>query len=127
MESVKLNIIQFLLNINIKIGKRLAFYQAKYSASKEIEEVVKKQNFDLRGMTNRLKNIIIYDQDIIDKRWSECEKCEFLIKPTNNCSQCGCFMKAKIRVATASCPIGKWKKEYNFIEGRAVNGINTTT
>ena len=108
MEWFKLNIIQFLLNINISIGKKLAFYQAKYSATKEVERIVKNQKFDLRSMTDKVKNILIYDQNIIDKRWSECEKCEFLIKPTNNCSKCGCFMKIKTRVATSSCPIGKW-------------------
>ena len=118
-----LNIINFLLKVNIKIGKRLAFYQAKYSAQEEIDSLTKSQKFDLRGMSDRVKNVILYDQDIIDRRWAECEKCEFLIKPTNNCKKCGCFMKAKTRVATARCPIGKWEKEYDFMKGKPVNGV----
>ena len=121
-----LNIINFLLKVNIKIGKRLAFYQAKYSAQEEIDNLTKSQKFDLRGMTNRVKNVILHDQDSIDRRWAECEKCEFLIKPTNNCKKCGCFMKAKTRVATARCPIGKWEKEYDFMKGKSINGINAT-
>ena len=121
-----LNIINFLLKVNIKIGKRLAFYQAKYSAQEEIDNLTKSQKFDLRGMSDRIKNVILYDQDIIDRRWAECEKCEFLIKPTNNCKKCGCFMKAKTRVATARCPIGKWEKEYDFMKGKSINGINAT-
>ena len=121
-----LNIINFLLKINIQIGKRLAFYQAKYSAQEEIETLTKSQKFDLRGMSDRVKNVILYDQDIVDRRWAECEKCEFLIKPTNNCKKCGCFMKAKTRVATARCPIGKWEKEYDFIKGKPINGTHTT-
>ena len=102
------------------------FYQAKYSAEEEVKEIVKTSKFDLRGMTNRVKNVILHDQDIIDRRWAECEKCEFLIKPTNNCKKCGCFMKAKTRVATARCPIGKWEKEYDFMKGKSINGINAT-
>ena len=121
-----LNIINFLLKVNIKIGKRLAFYQAKYSAQEEIDSLTKSQKFDLRGMSDRVKNVILYDQDIVDRRWAECEKCEFLIKPTNNCKKCGCFMKAKTRVATARCPIGKWEKEYDFIKGKPINGTHTT-
>ena len=105
--EIKLNIIQFLLNINISIGKRLAFYQAKYTAQEEIKEVVKQQSFDLRGMSNRLKNILIYDEDIINERRSICNECEF--KLGANCRKCGCFISAKTRVNT-SCPIGKWSK-----------------
>ena len=36
-------------------------------------------------------------------------------------------MKVKTRVATARCPIGKWEKEYKFIEGKKVNGTQPTT
>ena len=65
--------------------------------------------FDLRKMSNKVKNILIYDEDIINERWDLCKGCEFLL-PTNNCKKCGCFMKVKTRVAKAECPIGKWNK-----------------
>ena len=123
----KLKVVNFLLKINIAIGRRLAFYQAKFKAHQEVEKAVKQEKFDLRGMGKRLKNVFLHDEDIINKRWAECEKCEFLVKATNQFTKCKCFMKVKTRVATASCPIGKWGKEYNFIEGKKVNGINTTT
>ena len=127
MESVKLKVVNFFLKINIAIGRRLAFYQAKFKAGKEVENIVKQQNFDLRSMAERVKNVMLHDQDIIDKRWAECEKCEFLIKSTNSCAKCGCFMKINTRVATSSCPIGKWGKEYNFIEGKKVNGFKSSS
>ena len=117
MESVKYTILNYILKINIKIGRMLV----RALAEVEVDEYAKKNDkIDLRAISNRFKNIMLHDQEIIDKRWAECEKCEFLIKPTNNCKKCGCFMKVKTRVATASCPIGKWEKEYDFVKGEKV-------
>ena len=121
-----IKLITFLLNLNIKIGRRLAFYHAQYLAQEEIEQVSKQKKFDLRSMSDRVKNVLLHDQEIIDKRWAECQNCEFLIKPTNSCRECGCFMKIKTRVATARCPIGKWEKEYDFMKGKPINGIIST-
>lgn len=125
MELVKLNIIQFLLNINISIGKRLAFYQAKYLASQEIEKVINKKTFDIRTMTDRLKKLVIHDQEVINNRRSICNECEYRLG--TNCLKCGCLIFAKTKISTQRCPVGKWGKEYNFITGKAVNGINTTS
>ena len=105
----------------MKIGRRLGFYISKYTASKEVGDAVKKNKFDLRGMKERLKAITIHDQEIIDKRWDICKGCEFLTDK-NMCQKCGCFMKVKTRIATVACPVGKWDKEYNFLEGREANG-----
>ena len=117
MESVKYTILNYILKINIKIGRMLV----RALAEVEVDEYAKKNDkIDLRAISNRFKNIMLHDQDIIDKRWAECEKCEFLLKPTNNCEKCGCFMKVKTKVATAACPIGKWEKEYDFIKGKKV-------
>ena len=108
MGSIKLKIVNSLLNLNIKAGKFLLFYKTKYEAEADIKDMDKSEKFDLRGMANRVKNVMLYDQDIIDKRWDECQKCEFLIKPTNNCKKCGCFMKIKTRIGASTCPEGKW-------------------
>ena len=123
-EEQILAFLKFILKINIFIGRRMTYLIAKYEAEGEVQEVVKSQKFDLRGMSNRLKNVMLHDQDIIDKRWDICTGCEFL--NNNKCEKCGCFMKVKTRVATASCPIGKWEKEYKFIEGRKANGTHIT-
>ena len=117
--------LKFLLKINIFIGRRIAFLVAKYEAEGEVREAVKSQKFDMRGMSDRLKNVMLHDQDIIDKRWDICKGCEFL--NNNKCEKCGCFMKVKTRVATARCPVGKWEKEYEFIKGKAVNGSHITS
>ena len=45
--------------------------------------------------------------DEIQRRMSLCEGCEhYLI--SKQCSQCGCFMPLKTRLAHAVCPIDKW-------------------
>ena len=108
-----------------KITLPLLKYQSKYSSA-EVEEVVENGGFNMRNMRDKIKNALIYDQDILDKRWEICKGCEFLTtnermgKTYNRCEQCGCFMKIgdtfiKIRVGTASCPVGKWDVEYKTL------------
>ena len=41
----------------------------KIQAGSEIR--VQSKFIDMRGMSSRLKNVILHDQDIIDKRWAE--------------------------------------------------------
>ena len=122
LDKLKLKLVIFLLKHTVKIGRRLAFYKAKYSAGEEVGKVAQKQKFDLRKMNDRMKNVLLHDQDIIDKRRAICDDCEFKIGL--NCKKCGCFIAAKTRVATVGCPIGKWDKEYEFIKGEPTNGTH---
>jgi hypothetical protein len=41
-------------------------------------------------------------------RLSICSQCPELIKATSQCKQCGCFMKMKVKLKEASCPLLKW-------------------
>ena len=108
LESVKYKVVKFFLDINIVIGRKLVYLLSKYEADTYAEN---NEKLDLRTIPQRIKAILLYDQEIIDKRWSECKKCEFLFKPTGSCKKCGCFMKVKTKVAHASCPVGKWGAE----------------
>lgn len=118
----RLKIINFFLAFLKNITLKLLYLKAKY----EIDDYsTRNQSIDLRSLPNRIKNILLYDENIINRRWEECQKCEYLIKPTNQCKKCKCFMKVKTRVASASCPIGKWNKEHNFLG--EPNGITATT
>ena len=123
MELVKRNIINSLLQLNIKIGRKLTYLMAKYEADEYAE---KNEKIDLRSLPSRIKNIMLHDQDIIDKRLSMCYDCEHFISATNQCKECGCFMKVKTKLATARCPIGKWEKEYDFIKGKKVGSLITS-
>ena len=57
------------------------------------------------------KNLANVDESIFNKRMDICRSCEHLIKLTNQCTKCGCFMNLKTKMPHAVCPIGKWKEE----------------
>ena len=46
--------------------------------------------------------------DVAEERYSICKACPELIKLTNQCKKCGCFMIAKTKLEKATCPLGKW-------------------
>lgn len=48
------------------------------------------------------------DKSVSDKRFEICKGCPELIKLTNQCKKCGCFMAIKTKLEAAKCPIGKW-------------------
>ncbi len=43
------------------------------------------------------------------ERMSICKECPHLVKLTQQCTKCGCFMPAKTKLPHASCPIDKWQ------------------
>lgn len=42
------------------------------------------------------------------ERYGMCESCEHFRQKTKQCKLCGCFMKMKVKLLEAECPIGKW-------------------
>ena len=122
LQQVKFNIINSLLRLNLKIGRKLSYLLAKYEAD---EYAINNDKIDLRSIPRRIKNIMLHDQDIIDRRLSMCQGCEHFISATSQCKKCGCFMKVKTKLATARCPVGKWEKEYDFIKGKKVGSLIT--
>ena len=53
------------------------------------------------------KNILC-TQEMINQRLAICKACPDFIPMTSQCRKCGCFMSAKTRLRTASCPVNKW-------------------
>jgi len=47
---------------------------------------------------------------IVEKRLEICTKCEYRAKflLASTCVKCGCIISAKVRIPTATCPVGKW-------------------
>jgi hypothetical protein len=54
------------------------------------------------------KNSIKASEETKEKRFSICLSCPELIKLTNQCKKCGCFMSIKTGLEIAKCPINKW-------------------
>lgn len=50
------------------------------------------------------------DEQMMIDRWRICKGCDQL-DATFRCKECGCFMKAKVKLSSASCPLGKWAEE----------------
>lgn len=46
--------------------------------------------------------------DAQNERYGMCESCEHFRQKTKQCKLCGCFMKMKVKLLEAECPIGKW-------------------
>lgn len=53
--------------------------------------------------------IVPVPKDVAQARYDICKECPFFL-PTKQCSRCGCFMKAKVKLPNADCPEGKWHK-----------------
>ena len=51
---------------------------------------------------------MLVDKEKAVERLMICKDCPRLFKPTWSCKECGCFMKAKARIESQSCPLGKW-------------------
>jgi len=43
-----------------------------------------------------------------NRRYALCEGCEFYDTVQFRCMKCGCFMKGKVKMVAAKCPINKW-------------------
>lgn len=48
------------------------------------------------------------NDELYQKRLDTCRSCEHFFKPTAQCKKCGCFMKIKVAMIDASCPVEKW-------------------
>jgi hypothetical protein len=49
--------------------------------------------------------------EMSERRLSICKECEHLNQKLVQCKKCGCFMHAKVKFHSSSCPIGKWGAE----------------
>ena len=53
-------------------------------------------------------NVKYSPDEIANARYEMCKACPEFINITKQCKKCGCFMAAKTRLESATCPIGKW-------------------
>jgi hypothetical protein len=72
----------------------------------------------LEKLKNRLSEVtsagmstikmIKVSEEVAQSRMNICQSCEYLVKPVNTCSKCGCFMNLKTKLSNVQCPIQKW-------------------
>ena len=124
-------------NFKPKVTKDREATEEELKNIKESEEMLKEEK-KLPPMSQMVRNIavdhwkslkafmrgkhVIVPQEIAQKRWEECIKCDRLLydeinpdtdKKDGRCTECGCFMNVKTHYATAECPIKKWNKYEN--------------
>jgi hypothetical protein len=51
---------------------------------------------------------VFVPESVSNSRINICYSCDNFIKLTTQCKKCGCFMTAKTKIESATCPIGKW-------------------
>lgn len=119
------------INIALKMVQGMSYIEAAYNDTtvreqyEKTEEMVKTEdtsNFPslfqqarnfAKEMWHSGKNAVqglpvLVDADTAYSRFQTCQGCEFLKQDSFRCEKCGCFMKTKTQLASASCPIGKW-------------------
>lgn len=64
----------------------------------------------VKTKVQEVKDNILLPQEQVMIRMGICRECPELIKLTNQCSKCGCFMLAKTKFTTSLCPLDKWPK-----------------
>jgi hypothetical protein len=75
------------------------------------QEWQEKNNDNVKPWDMFNPNIEKLSEEVAQKRLDMCLGCDRLIKITNQCKECGCFMNLKTKLPNAFCPIGKWGKE----------------
>lgn len=86
----------------------------KKKADKKDLPSIKEMAFGLtealkENITNAVTNgVILASQEEMEKRFSICLGCEFLIAEHSRCLKCGCFMNMKTRLKVSKCPVNKW-------------------
>jgi ribosomal protein L32 len=52
----------------------------------------------------------------IEKRMDICRSCEEYKASSQICGKCKCYLPWKVKMAQASCPIGKWKNTIDSVD-----------
>lgn len=55
-----------------------------------------------------LSKPLFVGKDIQEERLQKCNTCKYYEKKQKRCKLCGCFMEAKVKFASSSCPDDKW-------------------
>ena len=74
-----------------------------------VELILALADFDITRVPKVFHKFLIDDEEVLQKRWDICNRCEFLTK-NHRCLKCKCFMRLKTRMGKMKCPIDKWDR-----------------
>ena len=57
------------------------------------------------------KSSLLVEEKVRQERYEICKVCEYYTWQIKICQKCGCWLPAKTRVKSFSCPINKWGKD----------------
>ena len=69
------------------------------------QEYKKKIASSPAGLLNPFNYI---SDETAQSRLDVCNGCDSFFQETKRCRECGCFMKLKVKLKEAVCPLGKW-------------------
>jgi len=97
--------LEWLLEINLFFGRKLTKALAVEEANEFAET---NETIDMRTAPKAVIRNMIHDEEVLKMRWDLCSSCEFL--KDGKCTECGCWMRVKLKLQMSFCPIGKWDK-----------------
>jgi predicted Zn-ribbon and HTH transcriptional regulator len=62
----------------------------------------------LQEVKQHVEKDLLAEESVVVIRLKTCDECPRLYRPTQQCKECGCFVKAKSRIKNSECPLGKW-------------------
>lgn len=77
-------------------------YTAEEMAQKQQIQDVEAQSLVSKGLFQTAA------PELSKERYDICKECDRFFSLTTTCKECGCFMIAKTKMASAKCPLGKW-------------------
>lgn len=93
------------------------FLRGRQEIQKKREELLKQPFSKAVDFTKSLsewakEGFPVVDETTLDKRNATCRGCDKFdptaFSNTGKCLECGCSTLIKLKLATASCPLGKW-------------------
>jgi hypothetical protein len=90
----------------LAISQGIRYNRFMNNSPEEFEPVIRDNTIEAKPWHMLTEEKV--QEEEFDRRMSICRSCEFLKKPAEQCSKCGCFMKLKTKIDRAHCPIHKW-------------------
>jgi hypothetical protein len=90
-------------------NKQHITYDVNNPIPDELQSDIKGQPVEVRPWDLLNPNKARASEQTEKERLEICKKCPSYRKFAKQCKECGCIMPAKVKLADAFCPLGKWE------------------